>query len=65
MSKNKNKRPVGLTGHNSNKDFRLTSLQNGLYWIRIMTIIHNFNHPQWGHDIYNFAYLPYLITTIL
>ena len=33
----------------------LTSLQKGLYLIRIINIKHNFNHPPGGHEIYNFG----------
>ena len=55
MNKDKNKRPMGLNGHTSSRDSMLTSLQKGLYQIRSINIIHNFNHPPGGHEINNFG----------
>ena len=65
MNKNKNKRPMGLNGHTSSRDSMLTSLQKDLYLNHIINIIHNFNHPPRGHEIYNFGVhsLTYIITT--
>ena len=54
MNKNKNKRSMGLNGHMSSRNSMLTSLQKGLYLIRIINIKHNFNHPPGGHEINNF-----------
>ena len=55
MNRNKNKRPMGLNGHTCSRDSMLTSLQKGLYLIRIINIIHNLNPPPGGHEIYNFG----------
>ena len=63
MNKNKNMRPMGLNGHTSSRYSMLTSLQKGLYSVRIINIIHNFNHPPGVMNLTIQVYTPQLMIT--